>query len=282
MRRRTVRWLVATPVILLTVTLIWGLLDSSGGVSGRTQWNMRWNSAEETELGGYLITPSQARRYASSPATGTVIPARPSADGRYPAVLLLHEWWGLNAETVSMADQLSADGYVVLAPDLFRGRVSVSRPGAVLQMIRTPRAQVEDDVDRALTQLRAMPTVDPQRVGVLGFCFGGTQAMLLGSRTADLGATAIFYGGSPITTDDEIGALGARGPVVGIYGGEDSTISVDDVRRFEELLSQRGRETFFTVYPDAGHAFVDPRSLRRGGDAAAAWDQVRQLLQQYL
>jgi carboxymethylenebutenolidase len=195
---------------------------------------------------------------------------------------MLHEWWGLNAETVAMADQLAADGYVVLAPDLFRGRVSVSRPGAVLQMLLTPGEQVADDVDRALAQLRAMPTVDPRRVGVVGFCFGGTQAMYLGSRTTELGATAIFYGGGPITADDQIGELGARGPVVGIYGGEDSTISVEDVRRFEELVRERGRETFFTVYPDVGHAFVDPRSLHRGGEAAEAWDQFRVLFQQHL
>ncbi len=268
--------------MLIAVVAVWGVLDATGGVGAAGMWNHRWEGADGEQVGGYLIRPEEARRYVPEPATGTEVAVEPSAGGRRPAVLMLHEWWGLTLEMSAMAEQLAADGYIVLAPDLLRGRRAVSVPGALVQMALTPDEQVRRDVDRALRELRALPRVDPDRVGVVGFCFGGTQAMHLGARNADLAATVILYGNGPITDEAELGSLGSSGPVLGIYGGQDRTIPLDDVRRFEALLDETEGRAVISVYDDGRHAFVNSETIHNGAPAADAWDEVRRFLAEEL
>lgn len=274
MKKRT-RWILLSPLLILGAIILWGALDATSGQSAETVWNHRWRAGDGTVLGGYLIRPADARRFVPEPATGTAVSVPASSDGRRPGILLIHEWWGLKLETAHMAEQLAADGYVVLAPDALRGRVSVSVPGALVQMVTTPQDRIDADIDRALAELRSLPGVDPDRIGVVGFCFGGTQTMRLGSRTADIDAAAILYGGGPFTERSQIGSLGAEGPVLGIYGAEDRTIPLEDLRQFETLVAGMDRDITVSVYDDVGHAFVNPESIRAGGAAAAAWDEVR-------
>ena len=276
--RRWLRWVLLSPLVLAALLVVWGLLDATGGVGAQAIYNHRWTAPDGSELGGYLIRPAQARRFVTEPATGNRAPARPGPDGTLPAVLMIHEWWGLNLETRAMAEQLAADGYVVLAPDALGGRASVSVPGALMQLLLVPRDRIIRDVDAALAHLRTLEGVDPERVAVLGFCFGGTQAMQLGSRNPDLNASVILYGGNPFNEPEQIGALGAGGPVFGVYGAEDASIPLGRVRRFEELLAEAGRPAMIRVYEGVGHAFVNPESIREGGTAARAWDDVRRFL----
>ena len=277
-RRRWGRWLILGPLLLVAAVALWGVLDAFGGLGSETAWNHRWRSADGTTIGGYLIRPAEARRFAPRPATGTTVRVEPSRDGRLPAVLLLHEWWGLRRDTLAMAEQLAADGYVVLAPDALRGHVAVSVPGALVQMAVIPQEQIAADLDSALDDLRSQSGVDPRRIAVVGFCFGGTQAMLLGTRTPDLAATGIFYGGGPITDPHAIGSLAVGGPLLGIYGSEDPTIPVEDARRLGTILVEAGRSAEIEIYDGVGHAFVDPTSIRTPGPAAAAWDRMRLFL----
>ena len=276
--RRWWRWIVLVPAGLIAAVALWGLLDAVDGASARTVWNRTWTSADGRELGGYLIVPEEARRMVPSPATRTLAETYRSADGRYPAVLLIHEWWGLTVDTARMADQLAADGYVVLAVDALRGRRAVSVPGALTLMAITPTDRIDRDIERALDELAALAEVDPGRVAVAGFCFGGTQAMRLGSRRADLAATAIFYGGGPFSTAEELGLLGRSGPVLGIWGAEDRTIPTEEVALFESLLLDAGVDVRFTIYEGVGHAFVDPVRIGTDPIAATAWDRFRLFL----
>ena len=190
--RRWWRWIVFIPAGLTAAVAFWGLLDAVDGASARTVWNRTWTGADGEELGGYLIVPTDARRLVSSPATRTIVTAERSADGRYPAVLLIHERWGLTVDTARLADQLAADGYIVLAVDALRGRRAVSVPGALALSAMTPTDRIDRDIDRALDELAALPDVDPERIAVAGFGFGAVRAMGLGGRRADIAATAIF------------------------------------------------------------------------------------------
>ena len=200
--------------------------------------------------------------------------ATPGGSGSYPAVVMIHEWWGLNHDTTILADALAREGFVVLAADAFRGSVAQSPADARKQVTETPREQIAADLDAALDFLRAHSLVDGDRVAVMGFCFGGTQAMYMGTRNPELSGVVIFYGGGPIQDASQLGGMKDAGPVLGIYGKVDRGIPVEQVRRFEEVMESGGIENTITVYPGVGHAFVKSNTYQNGGAPEQAWNQM--------
>lgn len=200
--------------------------------------------------------------------------AAPSGSGRLPAVVMIHEWWGLNQDTTELADALAAEGFVVLAADAFRGSVAQAAADARKQVTENPREQIGADLDAALDFLRSHPRVDPDRVASLGFCFGGTQSMYMGTRNPELAAVVIFYGGGPIQEASQLGSMKQAGPVLGIYGKQDGGIPVEQVRNFEAALEAREVENTITIYPGVGHAFVKSNTYRSGGAPEQAWKQM--------
>lgn len=208
--------------------------------------------------------------------------AKPDGRGPFPAVVMIHEWWGLNQDVVKLAHALAAEGHVVLAADAFRGSIARTPADARKQVTNTPREQIAADLDAALDYLRSHPQVDSRRVASLGFCFGGTQSMYMGTRNPDLAAVVIFYGGGPITDPKQLGTMKAAGPVLGIYGQEDGGIPVDQVRAFENALKAGSVEHTITIYPGVGHAFVKSTTYRDGGTAEKAWRQMVDFLNKTL
>jgi carboxymethylenebutenolidase len=200
--------------------------------------------------------------------------ATPRSSGPSPAVVMIHEWWGLNYDTTVLADALAKEGFVVLAADAFRGSVAQTSADARKQFTETPREQIAADLDAALDFLRSHPRVDADRVASMGFCFGGTQAMYMGTRNPELAGVVIFYGSGPIQEASQLGSMKDAGPVLGIYGKEDGGIPVDQVRKFEDAMEARGVENTITVYPGVGHAFVKSNTYRNGGAAEQAWNQM--------
>jgi carboxymethylenebutenolidase len=200
--------------------------------------------------------------------------ASPRGSGPLPAVLMIHEWWGLNYDTTVLADALAKEGFVVLAADAFRGDVAQTAAAARKQVTETPREQIAADLDAALDYLRSLPQVDADRVASLGFCFGGTQSMYMGTRDPELAGVVIFYGSGPIQEASQLGSMKQAGPVLGIYGKEDGGIPVEQVRNFEQAMEARGVENTVTRYPGVGHAFVKSSTYRNGGAAEQAWNQM--------
>jgi carboxymethylenebutenolidase len=200
--------------------------------------------------------------------------ASPRGSGPLPAVLMIHEWWGLNYDTTVLADALAKEGFVVLAADAFRGDVAQTAAAARKQVTETPREQIAADLDAALDYLRSLPQVDADRVASLGFCFGGTQSMYMGTRDPELAGVVIFYGSGPIQEASQLGSMKQAGPVLGIYGKEDGGIPVEQVRNFEQAMEARGVENTITEYPGVGHAFVKSNTYRNGGAAEQAWNQM--------
>ncbi len=218
------------------------------------------------------------RTYVTYPGPGGVelhgYLALPPGSGPYPAVLMIPEWWGLNHDITLLADALAKEGFLVLAPDAFRGSVATTSEQAMKQVTSTPPAQIASDLDAAMNFLRSHPLADAQRVATLGFCFGGTQAMYQATRQANLEATVIFYGPGPIANASALGSMGKNGPVLGIYGGEDPNIPLDQVQAFENALKSRGVDETVTVYPGVGHAFVKSDTYQNGAAAQQAWKQM--------
>ena len=198
--------------------------------------------------------------------------ARPAGNGPHPAVIMIHEFWGLNIEMRDKADLLARSGYVVVAPDMFRGSSTNWIPRAIYQTLTTPQERKNTDLDAVYGWLEQQPEVNPARVAAIGFCFGGATSLRYSLWNPKLAATAIFYG-SPVSDADQLKAL--PGPLLGVFGGADSSIPVAEVGAFETALIAAGIPSTITIYPDQPHAFItDVAAIEAGGAPGAAWAQL--------
>ena len=206
--------------------------------------------------------------------------ARPATPGPHPAVIMIHEFWGLREDILGKAEALAAEGYVVVAPDLFRGRSTGWVPSAIYQVVATPQEQINADLDAVFTWLEAQSDVRADRIGIMGFCFGGRTSLLYSLANNKLAATVILYG-SVVTDAEQLKSL--PGPVLGIFGGADGSIPVEQVRAFESALNAAGVPNTITIYDGQPHAFVTSiEAIRQGGAQGQAWDQVLRFLEQNL
>lgn len=201
-----------------------------------------------------------------------VAPAEPQNPG--PAILLIHEFFGLNQDLIERADLLAEQGYTVLAVDAYRGKTTRQIARAIWLLLTTPQGRIDADIDAGYAYLSQLPGVDPGRVGAVGFCFGGTQAMLLGRRNPELAANVIFYGRGLPADPIQLGSLGATGPVLGIFGEKDASIPLQEVYAFEDALQQRGIFYRVSIYPGVGHAFVHAEDIATPGPAQEAWNEM--------
>lgn len=200
--------------------------------------------------------------------------AEPKGAGRHPGLVMVHEWWGLSADIAAMADRLAAEGFAVLAVDAYRGKLAQTPQEAGALRSGTPPSQLASDLDAAYRWLASRPGVDPARLGALGFCFGGAQAMLLGSRQSGITAVATLYGTGLFQSEAELGELGRRGAVLGVFGDKDASIPPAQRQAFKEALAARGARYAESVYTGVGHAFVKDENVDAPGQARQAWAQV--------
>jgi carboxymethylenebutenolidase len=200
--------------------------------------------------------------------------AVPDADGLYPAVLMVHEWWGLNEDMTEMADILAAEGYVVLAVDVYRGGVGTTPDEAMALREANAPEIVDSDMQVAYDYLAALPYVDTANIGVIGFCYGGGVALRHATQNAEIAATVDLYG-ETIDDPNGFGALLESGSeVLGIFGSEDQQFPAERVEAFDMALTEAGIVHAVTVYEGVAHAFVDAETLETSEQAQDAWDQV--------
>lgn len=198
-----------------------------------------------------------------------------------PAIIVIHEWWGLNDNVRAMADQLAGEGYIVLAIDLFGGQVATTPEQARQQMLRVvenPDAAAEN-IRRAydfVTSAGGAP-----KVASLGWCFGGGWSLNTAKLFPDeLDAAVIYYGQ---VTDDEDVLRPINTPILGHFGTEDRGIPVDGVRRFEQALERLRKDHEIYYYEGANHAFANPTGQRYNAEAAEkAWQRTLEFLGQKL
>jgi len=206
--------------------------------------------------------------------------AKPEGDGPFPAVIMIHEFFGLNESIIGKAEGLSQEGYYVIAPDTFRGSTTSWIPRAIYQVVSTRQEDVNADLDSIYTWLASQPEVDASRIAIVGFCYGGRASLLYSLHNNKLAATVVFYG-SPETDPEVLKDL--PGPLLGIFGGADVSISQEDIKAFEDGLQVAGVEHEITVYEGQPHAFVtDIESIRAGGVQGEAWDQMLGFLKESL
>jgi carboxymethylenebutenolidase len=195
--------------------------------------------------------------------------ARPDAPGDYPGVVMIHEFFGLRPDIVEKAEALADEGYVVVAPDTYRGKTTGWVPRAIFLRVTLPMERVVGDLDATFDWLASQPDVDPASIVVMGFCYGGDAALQYSLAHPKPAGTGIFYG-SLVTDPAQLQRL--PGPVLGIFGAEDASIPLAEVDAFQVALDAARIPNQITVYPGVGHAFVGGMdAIRAGGAAGAAW-----------
>ncbi len=198
--------------------------------------------------------------------------AKPDGAGPFPAVIMIHEFWGLNESIIGKADLLAEEGYLVIAPDTFRGSTTTWIPRAIYQVISSKPENVNADLDSVYAWLEAQTDVASDRIAIAGFCYGGRTSLVYSLHNNRLTATVIFYG-SPETDAEILKTL--PGPLLGIFGGADQSIPVETVNAFDTALTQAGIPHEITIYEGQPHAFVrDAEGIKAGGAQGDSWSQM--------
>ena len=231
----------------------------AGSVEGK---NLSYGSVNGKDLSGYFVKPAKA-------APGL------------PGVIVFHEWWGLNDNIRSMADQLAAQGYLVLAVDMYGGH-SADKPDAAQALMQSALSDgpaIDANIQAAYDYLKK--TAGAGKLGTLGWCFGGSMsfeaAQVLSGRTE---ATVIYYG---FVNDKKEQLERLKAPVLGFFGGQDDGIPAATVQGFQKELENLGQHPRIHIYPDAGHAFANPSGKNyRKADAEDAWKKTLAFLGKYL
>ena len=242
-------------IVLLILTFLFAI--SSFAATGKS---VSYKSGDET-VQGMLYTPS--------------------GKGPFPGVIVIHEWWGFNDWVKEQASKLADQGYEALAIDLYRGKVATTPDEAHELMRGVPEDRATRDLHAAFEFLKSQSNVKKDRIASIGWCMGGGYSLDVALQEPTLTAAVINYGHLAVDADS-LKKINAS--ILGIFGGQDRGIPVDDVKKFEQNLKQMGKKVEIVIYPNAGHAFENPNNKDgyRPDDAADAWKRTVKFLESTL
>jgi carboxymethylenebutenolidase len=196
--------------------------------------------------------------------------ATPDKPGRYPALVVVHEWWGLTDWVKDETQKLAEQGYIALAPDLYRGQVT-SDPEVAHELMRgLPADRALSDLQAAFAYLALRKDVDRGHIGSIGWCMGGGFSLQLAIHQPHLAACVVNYGALP-TDPNDLQQIYA--PILGNFGAEDRGITPADVQDFEKTMRGMNRRVDLKEYDGAGHGFENSTNTAayRPDAAADAW-----------
>jgi len=199
--------------------------------------------------------------------------ARPTAAGNYPGVVVIQEWWGVDDHIKNVTERFARKGYVALAPDLYRGQVAKEPSDAQRLVMTVQQDQAMKDIQGAVDYLNQQDFVSPKnKVGVIGFCFGGGLAMMMSYKGTGIGAVSVLYGTAKPTDAD---LQNVKVPVLGMYGDKDQNFTVEGITHWADVLKQAGKINQMVIYKGAPHAFFnDTRDSYRDLAAKDAWERT--------
>jgi carboxymethylenebutenolidase len=220
---------------------------------------------------------------------------QPEGDGRHPAVIVIQEIWGVNSHIQSVTDRLPSQGYVGLAPAMFHreGPMTIGlheeMQTAFGRMRNCTDAGILADVRAAVELLKSQPFVQPDRIGIVGFCFGGRVTYLSACNIPDIKAASCFYGGAilnPLGGDGPSPleqTANMTAPILGLFGEEDQNPTPEHVSQIQAELERHGKAHEFHMYPGCGHGFhCDARGSYRAEAAQDAWGKAIAWFDKYL
>ncbi len=259
---KRIGWGVGILILVLVVFLFGSIIVDGFFSQGRLEplTNMSVTAPDGTEIRAYL--------------------AKPEGDGPFPAVIMIHEFWGIREDMLGKAEALADEGYVVIAPNVFRNGTTNWLPSAIYKVIIADSAQIDSDVDAVYQWLTTQPEVQADRVAIMGFCFGGGTALRYSTENNQLAGTAVFYG-QIISDPEQLKTI--SGPVLGIFAGDDVSISQENVAALAQGLDAAAVPNEIKVYAGQPHAFVGSiEDINAGGADQEAWQQLLAFLQRTL
>jgi carboxymethylenebutenolidase len=222
--------------------------------------------------------------------------AAPADAAHPPVILVVQEIFGLHEHIRDVCRRFAHEGYFAIAVELYQRQGDASHCADIPTLIasivsKVPDEQVLADLD-ASVQWAAGQGADINRLGVTGFCWGGRLALMYAAHSPQCKAAVSWYGKlttghGPLQVRNPVDVAGSvYGPVLGLYGGHDASIPLDDVRKVESVLAHgnaAAKASSMVVYPQAGHAFyADYRPSYRADDAHDAWRRALEWFKMYL
>ena len=205
----------------------------------------------------------------------------PSGDGKHPAIVLIHEWWGLNDNIRDEARKYADAGFVALAVDLYGGKVATA-PGDARQLAGAVRDNPDAafaNLRSAIEYLRGLDQVDPERLASVGWCFGGGWSYQIARNELGAKASVIYYG--RFNPADDLFRMRSR--IIGHFGENDRSIKVDDVRKFQATLKTSSGDHEVYIYPNAGHGFANPGNPAYDSAATQqSWQRTLEFLRKHV
>lgn len=184
-----------------------------------------------------------------------------SIEGKRPGVLVVHEWWGLNDYTKMRADMLARLGYTALAVDMFGEGKIAAHPSDAQKFVSetmSNMAVAEGRFNAALEFLKKQPTVDPDKIAAIGYCFGGGVVLHMARTGTDLAGVVSFHGSLGTSAKAAPGKIKTR--ILVLTGGDDPYVTAAQVEEFRKEMDAAGADYEVIVYPGATHAFTNPEA----------------------
>lgn len=219
---------------------------------------------------GTMVTIGKGQHYLALPK---------DKKGPFPAVVVIHEWWGLNDHIKHWADRLAGEGYAALAVDLYGGVSAKTAEEAQAAMKAVDADQARATLLAAFAFLGTDERIKATKRACLGWCFGGAWSLQLAIAEPQLDACVLYYGR---LVEDEAQLAKIHAPVLGIFGSKDRSIPEARIAAFEAAMAKNKKEVQVLRY-DAEHAFANPSGAKYDQkNAAAAWNEAKAFLHRHL
>lgn len=183
--------------------------------------------------------------------------AVPEGEGKKPGILVVHEWWGHNDYSRMRADMLAEMGYVALAVDMYGDGKQAAHPdqaGEFSMMVMSNFEEAKARFESALNTLKNHPDVDGEKIGAIGYCFGGSVVLTMANSGYDLDAVASFHGGLRLPVMPEAGSV--KGRILVANGADDGFIPEQQINDFKAAMDAAGADYKFINYEGAVHSFT--------------------------
>lgn len=207
-------------------------------------------------------------------ATGYLV--LPQGVGPFPALILIHEFWGLNDNMRRYAEEFAKQGYAALAVDLYgESTQDAARARELAAGVRANMEPAFANLRDAVAYLRSRPDIAADRLASVGWCFGGGWSYQMAKNDLGVQASVMYYG--QFSLEDDLSMMKAQ--IIGHFGENDESIPVEDVREFRAKLQTQSGEHQIFIYPNEGHGFA--RELE-SESARLAWQRTLEFLQAVL